>query len=148
MNHSIPLALATASLFACTGPAPASGGGPIDLTSDQGKIKIVLSAVPEGPMNAGDDAVQIALTDPKTGQSVENEQIELVPFMPTMGHGTDVIPLCQEMGQEQGQEMGQEQGKGHYLCTNVNLYMPGEWQLRFKFVTPVSDSAAPNLEVQ
>jgi YtkA-like len=140
MNHSIPLALATASLFACTGPALASGGGPIDLTSDQGKIKIVLSAVPEGPMNAGNDAVQIALTDPKTGKPVDKEQIELVPFMPTMGHGTDVIPQCQEMGHEQG--------KGQYLCTNVNLYMPGEWQLRFKFVTPVSDSAAPNLEVQ
>jgi|ERR1700722_15817 YtkA-like len=136
MKPSILLTLAAASVLSCTSSSPASSDGTASLMSDQGKIKVLVRAVPLGPMNAGNDAVELTLTDPKTGKPIENEKIELVPFMPTMGHGTDVTPVIADMG------------KGVYSCTNVNLIMPGEWQLRFKFMSPVSDSAAPDFEVQ
>jgi hypothetical protein len=50
-----------------------------------------------------------------------------------MGHGTDVVPQLEPMG------------NGRYVFANVNLFMPGEWQLRFEFSGPVSDSAAPDI---
>jgi hypothetical protein len=126
-------ALAPASLLlACTSPTN-SDSFPSSFMSDHGKLSIHLSTAPEQPPYAGNDSVELILTDPKTGKPIENEDISLVPFMPTMGHGTDTTPQLQVMG------------KGRYVFTNVNLYMPGEWQLRFQFSGPVNDSAAPDI---
>jgi hypothetical protein len=136
-----PLFLATGSLLAaCTSSsAPSDDTFPAAplykaIMSDQGKLKIDVSTAPEQPPSAGVDGVELVLTDAKTGERVDKEEISLVPFMPTMGHGTDVIPELKAMG------------KGRYVFTNVNLYMPGKWQLRFKFSGPVTDSAAPELQ--
>jgi YtkA-like len=104
------------------------------LMSDNGKIRIELTSAPEQPPSAGLDAVQLILTDPKTGAPILGEQIALTPWMPTMGHGTDVIPVAKEMG------------KGRYVLSNVNLYMPGKWQLRFQFSGPVTDTSEPSFD--
>jgi hypothetical protein len=125
--------LAAAGLLAACTSSPSSDSFPSSFMSDQGKLKIALSTSPIQPPNAGNGSVGLVLTDPKTGKPVDGEGITLVPFMPTMGHGTDVVPKCES------------KGDGRYVCTNVNLYMPGEWQLRFQFSGPVDDSAAPDL---
>ena len=53
-----------------------------------------------------------------------------------MGHGADVTPIPHEMG------------KGRYVCTNVDMFMPGEWQLRFQVTSgQVACSAAPTFNV-
>jgi YtkA-like len=129
-------ALAAASLLAsCTSSTTTSTDSfPSSFMTDEGKIEVALSSSPEQPPYAGNGSLQLLLTEPKTGKPIDGEQIALVPFMPTMGHGTDVIPECQPMGEG-----------GHYACTNVNLFMPGEWQLRFAFSGPVIDSAAPDI---
>ena len=127
------VAAAAASLTACS--AAATPSGPLSLTSEDGKIHIVLTTEPDGPLGAGNVAVQLALTDPATHAPIEDEAIALVPFMPTMGHGTDVVPTLHA------------KGKGVYEFTDVNLFMPGQWQLRFQFQSPVSDRAAPDVEV-
>ena len=120
-------------LAACTTNVASSDSFPSTVMSDHGRIEIELSTSPQQPPLAGNDSVRLALSDPKTGKPIEGEQISLVPFMPTMGHGTDVVPQLQELG------------RGLYLFTNVNLFMPGEWQLRFQFAGPVSDSASPDI---
>jgi hypothetical protein len=117
--------------FACSSSESGSStnGFPAMTLSDHQKIAIALSTLPTQPPVAGLDAVQVVLTEPTTGEPIEDEQITLVPWMPTMGHGTDVIPQIHSLG------------KGRYLFTNVNLYMPGEWLLRFEFSGKVTDSA-------
>jgi ABC-type glycerol-3-phosphate transport system substrate-binding protein len=129
------VALAAASLLAaCTASSASSDSFPSTFMTDEGKIKVALSSSPEQPPYAGNDSLQLILTDPNTGKPIDGEQMSLVPFMPTMGHGTSVVPQCQAMG-----------GGGRYVCDNVYLFMPGEWQLRFTFSGPVSDSAAPDI---
>jgi hypothetical protein len=126
--------LAAGSLIAaCTSSGAGADSFPSSFMSDQGKLKIELSSQPEQPPYAGNGSLELVLTDAKTGEPVDGENITLVPFMPTMGHGTDTIPVMQAMKD------------GHYVFTNVNLYMPGEWQLRFQFSGPVDDSAAPDI---
>ncbi len=44
--------------------------------------------------------------------------IDLVPWMPAMGHGTSTIARVESSG------------GGHYVASDVALIMPGEWQLR------------------
>jgi hypothetical protein len=98
-------------------------------TTATGKISIALSTAPSQPPNAGLDAVELILTDPTTGKPIDGETITLVPWMPLMGHGTDMIPYVQPMG------------NGRYVVRDVNLYMPGEWLLTFAFSGKVTESA-------
>jgi hypothetical protein len=98
-------------------------------TTASGKLAIALSTAPSQPPNAGVDAVELILTDPTTGKPIDGETITLVPWMPLMGHGTDMIPEVQPMG------------NGRYVVRDVNLYMPGEWLLTFAFSGKVTESA-------
>jgi YtkA-like len=120
--------------FACSGSDAGTTNGFPDTpyestTTAHQKISLELSTAPSQPPVAGLDAVQLILKDPTTGKPIEDESITLVPWMPTMGHGTDVIPQLHAMG------------KGRYVFTDVNLYMPGEWLLTFKFSGKVQESA-------
>ena len=55
--------------------------------------------------------------------------------MPSMGHGTSATTVT-------------PQGGGVYLVTEVYLYMQGDWALRTTISGPMSDNAAPQLEIQ
>jgi YtkA-like protein len=105
------------------------------MACDTGDLNIELKTAPTQPLTTGLDGVELVLTDPKTGAPVDDMQIVLVPWMPLMGHGADLVPTFNPMG------------KGRYVFTNVNLFMPGEWQLRFAFTGAVNCSAAPTFNV-
>ncbi len=144
--HIAPI-LVTLGVSACSGgpgapttPMTSSGDFPGDalmtMASDKGTFHVVVRTGPEQPPTTGVDAVELTLTD-MNGKPVEGQEIQLVPWMPVMGHGTDVMPVLQKLG------------GGKYVFTDVNLYMPGEWQLRFSFVDgkgQVVDSAEPVLQ--
>jgi hypothetical protein len=117
--------------FACSSADATSSTDdfPASTLSDHQKIGIALSTLPLQPPVAGPSSVRLVLTDPSTGKPIEDEQITLVPWMPAMGHGSDETPVFQSLG------------KGQYLFTNVDLFMPGEWLLRFEFSGTVTDSA-------
>ena len=100
------------------------------------KLQIDLKTAPVQPPTAGLDGVEIVLTDPETKAPIDGATVTLVPWMPLMGHGSDLTPVFKGMG------------KGHYVSTNVNLFMPGEWQLRFQVSSgKVACSAAPTFNV-
>jgi len=134
-------ALAVSTLTACSST---SGTPTSDTTFPEkalqimacDKLELEVRTAPAQPPTAGLDGVEVVLTDPQTKAPVDGAQIALVPWMPLMGHGADVTPLVQPMG------------KGHYVLTNVDLYMPGEWQLRFQIsADKVVCSAAPTYNV-
>ncbi len=141
-------ALPLFTLFAaCSSATPATGSDtsfPLEalqtLACDPNMLQIEVRTAPVQPPTTGLDGVEVVLTDPKTGDPVDGMQITLVPWMPLMGHGADLTPKLEA------------KGKGHYVFTNVNLFMPGEWQLRFAFSGKVSGkvsecSAAPLYDV-
>jgi hypothetical protein len=106
------------------------------MACDTNALQIEIRTAPVQPPTAGLDGVEVVLTDPTTHAPVEDAQISLVPWMPLMGHGADLNPVVTKMG------------KGRYVITNVNLYMPGEWQLRFQFTFgKTTCSAEPTFNV-
>ena|SRR5271155_2593283 len=110
------------------------GSALMTMACDTGDLDIELKTAPTQPLTTGLDGVEVTLTDLQ-GNPVDGETITLVPWMPLMGHGADLVPTLQAMG------------KGRYVFTNVNLFMPGEWQLRFEFTGSVACSAAPTFNV-
>ncbi len=65
----------------------------------------------------GTDAVELVVRD-GSGATVTGLAIDVVPWMPAMGHGASVTPMVTEMG------------GGTYVATDVALVMPGTWELR------------------
>ena len=130
LSH-LAMAGAPSLAFACSSADTASttNAFPASTLSDHEKIAIALTTFPAQPPVAGPASVQLVLTDPRSGKPIEDEQVTLVPWMPTMGHGTDQVPVFHSSGD------------GRYLFTDVNLFMPGEWQLRLEFSGTVTDSA-------
>ena len=71
--------------------------------------------------------MQVALSGPSG--ALDGVDVKLVPWMDAMGHGTSITPAVTA------------EGDGQYLLTDVSLFMPGAWSLRFTFSGPVNDRA-------
>ena len=95
------------------------------LTSDSGKLRVEVRTAPQPPTRGG-QTVQLVVTDATTGAPQTGLALEVVPWMPAMGHGGSVVPSVSE------------NPPGTYVLTNVELFMPGTWQLR----TSISRDAA------
>jgi hypothetical protein len=105
------------------------------VTSDGGKLRVALHSAPYQPLVAGLQCVELVVSDPSTGATLDGLTITMTPWMPAMGHGASVTPLLTALGQ------------GRYVFTNVSLFMPGEWQLRIQFSGQVPDSVEPTFSV-
>jgi hypothetical protein len=55
--------------------------------------------------------------------------------MPQMGHGTSVTPVVKDVGD------------GVYQVTDVYLFMAGLWELRTNIAGAMSDSVAPQFQI-
>lgn len=135
-----PLAGAAAfALAACSSESPSQGNFPAtplaSMASTDGKLHIDIRTAPNQPLTAGLDSVELTITDPTTGAPVDGLSIAITPWMPSMGHGSSVVPQLQSSG------------GGRYVFTDVSLFMPGEWQLRTQFSGEVTDSVAPVFSV-
>ena len=65
------------------------------------------------------------------GQPVDGLVLSVVPWMPDMGHGASIEPMVSAVG------------GGRYVISNVELFMPGRWELRTSITGPSEDRAAP-----
>lgn len=106
----------------------------VTLTSQAGRLNVAVFTDPQPPVR-GNLYVRYQVTNPQ-GQPVDGLSIQMTPWMATMGHGTSVTPV-------QTSEDG-----GVYDFSNVDLFMPGPWELLSTFTGTVSDSATPTLQVQ
>jgi YtkA-like len=120
---------------------PDSGGGAVTfpeaalstLTSDDGAFTVEVRTAPDQPPSRGVDAVEYRIA--KGGAPAEGLAIEVVPWMPEMGHGASVAPVVTA------------EGGGRYLISNLEFFMPGEWELRTTITGPSEDSAAPVFQI-
>jgi hypothetical protein len=106
------------------------------VTSDEGKLSVAFYGAPYQPLVAGTDCLELVVTDPSTGASVDGLSVTMTPWMPAMDHGADTIPVLAALGQ------------GQYVFTGVGLFMPGEWQLRTQFAGQVADNVEPTFNVE
>lgn len=96
--------------------------------SDGGKLTIELRTSPKQPPERGLTDVQLAIAD-DAGDPMDDLVVTAVPWMPDMGHGTSVKPTVKNAG------------GGRYEVDDVNMFMPGRWELRTEMTGPIDDSA-------
>lgn len=133
MKTSIPglvLVLSTA----CSGASPVPDAFPLDMASDSGAFHIEMTASPDPPV-VGTDTVEVTITSTADGSPQDGLSVALVPYMPSMGHGTSATTVTPE-------------GGGKYLVSEMYLFMPGVWELKTTITGPVSDHAEPTFQLQ
>jgi hypothetical protein len=104
-----------------TAPAPTTEGfsaqATESLTSKAAQYQVAIFTSPHPP-SRGISSVKYTITSSATGAPASGLALDIVPWMPTMGHGTSTVPSITETS------------PGVYLATDVNLFMPGQWVLR------------------
>ena len=92
-------------------------GAPIaQITSSPGGWSVTLRASPTTPAR-GVDAFELEVKD-ASGTAVDGLELAVVPWMSSHGHGASVVPEIKPIG------------GGVYVATDVELFMPGAWELR------------------
>jgi hypothetical protein len=119
---------------------PSTGEFPKDalvtVTSKQGKLRLATWTSPEQPPSRGTLRVRLLITDTTSGANVAGLKLAMSPEMPSMGHGTPVIPKIEDSGE------------GVYLASDVNLFMAGRWDLRVTIAGSVTDEAVIPVDVR
>lgn len=142
------LGLGVAGLSAGCSSAGASDTGAISataaavVTSDGGRYQISVHSAPDAAPSRGVNTLRLVVTNSGDGEPVSGLDLDVVPWMPAMGHGTSVKPSV---------EAGPEPGS--YTVTNVNLFMAGLWEIRTTIGVstgdvPTSDHVAPQFEIR
>jgi hypothetical protein len=129
------------ALGGCGGSPPAippvpSSFPPEALTtvaSTSGALQIALRSVPDPPVR-GQNVGQLTLTD-GNGQPIDGVTVQVLPFMPSHGHGTsEAVGIT-------------DQGGGVFIANPLYLFMAGEWQIQMKFQGAINDTAIAIVEI-
>jgi hypothetical protein len=130
--------LATGGVAACTSGPSDLDAAPLvqvdEVTSTSGTYSVALLAHGASPTR-GLHVMELVVSRPVDGAMVDGLTLEIVPWMPAMGHGTSLTPMVTAMG------------SGVYEVADLDLYMAGIWQLRTTLGTP-PDAATPVLQIQ
>lgn len=129
---AVALGLAMGLAVGCSSSAPTTGATfpsePLTtVTSNAGKLKLAVWTSPDQPPSRGVLTVKLLATDASTGVPVDGLKLDMVPEMPSMGHGTPVVPTIAASG------------GGVYVASDVNLFMAGRWELRVTITGPFTD---------
>lgn len=90
---------------------------------------------PQQPPTLGIVEMQLTITDAMTGVPQSGLELQVVPWMPAMGHGTSVTPTVVESA------------PGIYDLDNLVLFMPGTWQVRTEWDVPAITQVTPTLDI-
>jgi ABC-type glycerol-3-phosphate transport system substrate-binding protein len=133
--------LATASLVAvpacsggAAGPVTFSEAPLASMPSESGDLTIEIRTWPAQPPPRGLDAVEYRITG-KDGAPVDGLQIDVLPWMPAMGHGASVSPSVTATGD------------GRYRIDDVDFFMPGQWVLHTSIAGGSTDGVVPEFQI-
>ena len=101
--------------------------------STSGALSLAVYA-PAAQSLRGASELELTISD-ASGVPIDGLTLDVVPWMPSHAHGTSVVTLVEPIG------------NGSYVVRDVNLFMPGRWQLRVSVTGPMSDSLTPILDV-
>jgi hypothetical protein len=138
-----PLRFALASAFlACAGcsGSPATSPGTFgdepltSVMSDSGALHADVRSSPQPP-TLGNGSWSYTMTDSATGKPAAGLTLSVVPWMPSMGHGTSIVPSVTD------------EGGGLYVIDDVDLFMPGQWDLRTAITGSETDKLVVSVDV-
>jgi hypothetical protein len=123
---------------ACSGGGPAgsatfSADAYVTAASTSGALSVAVRTSPQPPAR-GTNSVEFTITRVSDGTPVDGLMLDVVPWMPAMGHGTSTPTVTAE-------------GGGLYLVTDVYLFMPGLWALQTAISGSMTDSVSPQVTV-
>ena len=107
------------------------------VTTDAGSFRIAMQSAPDAVPSRGVNTLRLVVTRISDGAPASGLVLDVVPWMPAMGHGASVKPTV---------EVGAEPGS--YTVRNVNLFMPGLWEIRTTITGSSSDHVAPKFDVR
>ncbi|MCY1043724.1 FixH family protein [Corallococcus sp. bb12-1] len=97
-------------------------------TSASGRLRVeVRSSAPS--LKRGVQVFHVRVTEVATGKPIPGGTLSVQPWMPAMGHGISDTPRITE------------RGPGDFEVAELDLFMPGAWELRFTLKDTVEDTA-------
>jgi hypothetical protein len=103
-------------------------------TGDNHVLQMEVRTSPQPPAR-GTNEVQLTIRSMADGMPVDGLHVAVKPWMPAMNHGTSLLPSVTPLG------------GGKYLITDLDLFMPGLWQLRLTITGASADQASPAFEI-
>jgi hypothetical protein len=89
---------------------------------------------PEQPPSRGQSSIELTVLDDE-GHAIDGLDVGADPWMPAMGHGAATLP-------ERVVE-----GGGKYRFDEVELFMPGTWELRVTIADKTKDRATAHFQI-
>jgi hypothetical protein len=129
-----------AAVCACSGAAvpPSPDHFPanpfVTALSASGGLRVDARGSPQ-PLARGTNDVQLTVVDASSGALRSDLAIAVEPWMPAMNHGSSVAPTVVP------------RGDGTYLVTEVDLFMPGHWELRMSLSGSTPDHAVIAVDI-
>ncbi len=114
----------------------AGGAKANTFTSQSGALEVAVTTPTGDQPKVGMNVILYHVTGTSDHHPVDGLELEMTPFMPSMGHGSPMLPTVQALGD------------GDYRFENVRLGMAGLWELRTTIGGPVSDFVAPRFELE
>jgi hypothetical protein len=109
MKKAIHLFIALVIMFALSIPAYAE-------MTEAGLFEVTIKVKDRGGLKKGKNIINLTIKD-SDGKAVEGAQVEIIPFMPTMKHGTPWFSKVNDLG-------------GGKYRTNIPITMGGIWEFR------------------
>lgn len=141
-HSSLALSLAAALALACSSEAtPAESGGDFPLEAYASipgdPASFELRTAPAQPPTRGDVKLELRVRDAR-GAPRDGLSIDVVPWMPSHGHGANGKPTVTPLG------------GGVYRVDGCGLMMAGTWQLKVQITGPegLVQHASANVEVR
>lgn len=133
---SVIAALALVAL-GCDAPGVGDGSFPEEplaiAVSESGALTVELRTSPQPPERG---IVTAELTFLDAGNEAPGDlTLDVLPWMPSMGHGTSTEPTIVPVGQ------------GVYRVEQIGLFMPGLWELRTSVSGAVTDDVVLPLQI-
>ncbi len=137
----LPLLSLSLSLLACSGEAGPPGSTSMfpeeayaTMQGEQGAVTLEVRTAPTQPPGRGLVTVEYRIQD-TAGAPLDGLDLQVLPWMPAMGHGASTHPLIEA------------EGEGRYLASKVSFFMPGSWELRSTISGAVEDRAIVTFQI-
>ncbi|HEY5147625.1 MAG TPA: FixH family protein [Polyangiaceae bacterium] len=132
---AVALAIACgACSSASTGPVSFPADAFSTSTTDSGTLHVELRTSPQPPARGTIEA-QLVITKVADDSPVDGLTVAIQPWMPAMNHGA-IAPTVMGLGD------------GKYLVTELDVFMPGHWELRTALSGAMTDHVTPAFDIQ
>lgn len=107
----------------------------MSVSSASGALRVDARTSPTQPPEVGIGSWSFTITDTASGEPATGLSLDVVPWMPAMGHGTSTVPTVSD------------KGGGVYVVGEVVLFMPGQWDLRTAISGAEDDKLVVSVDV-